>query len=64
MAKTDFKMAGKKPDIEINKPGERKFWQRPDFTLILYAVVLFASFFSLPSGRPQNALVLFQQGWE
>jgi len=46
MAKTDFKMAGKKPDIEINKPGgERKFWQRPDFTLILYAVVLFASFY-------------------
>ncbi len=37
----------KKPDIEINKPpgaGEKKFWQRPDFTLFLYLLLMLLSF--------------------
>ena len=45
MKKTDFNTGGKKPDIEINKPGEQKFWQRPDFTLIIYLLFMIGSFY-------------------
>ncbi len=42
-----FAGSDKKPEIEINKPpgaGEKKFWQRPDFTLFLYLLLMFLSF--------------------
>ena len=44
----NFAGGDKKPDIEINKPpgaGEQKFWQRPDFTLIVYVLLMVASFY-------------------
>ncbi len=33
-----------RPDIEINKSSEQKFWQRPDFTLFLYLLFILVSF--------------------
>ncbi|MDA8164315.1 MAG: ATP-dependent zinc metalloprotease FtsH [Desulfobacteraceae bacterium] len=44
MKKTDFKTGDKKPDIEINRPAERKFWQQPQFgwlTYILFMVLFY-----------------------
>ena len=38
-------MAGRKPDIEINKPADQKFWQRPDFNFFLYLLFLLVSFY-------------------
>ncbi len=47
MNQSNFKVGGnRKPEIEINKPGPRKFWQRPDFTLWLYVVFLLVSFYT------------------
>ena len=37
-----FAAGSKKPDIEVNKPDDTKFWQRPYFTILLY-IFLFAS---------------------
>ena len=45
MKKSNFKVGNNKPEIEINKPAERKFWQRPDFTLWLYIIFLLVSFY-------------------
>ncbi|TCK18545.1 membrane protease FtsH catalytic subunit [Thiogranum longum] len=45
MNKSDFKIGDDKPQIEINKPSELKFWQRPDFTLWLYLIFLLVSFY-------------------
>ncbi len=36
MAKQHFSPRRKKPDIEINKPSETRFWQSPGFNLIWY----------------------------
>ena len=49
MKKTEFNPGGKKPDIEINKPVDSKFWQRPEFSVWLY-IILFLSFFYLWQG--------------
>ncbi len=49
MKKTEFTPKGKKPDIEINKPPDGKFWQRPEFSVWLY-IILFLSFFYLWQG--------------
>jgi len=40
MKKSEFKPGDKSPDIEINKPAERKFWQQPRFNLWKYALIL------------------------
>jgi len=40
-----YRPGNPKPDIEINKSTEHKYWQRPEFTLLLYAVFVFASFY-------------------
>jgi len=46
MAKNNFNSDNKKPEIEINRSSPpRKFWQRPDFTLLLYVLFLLASFY-------------------
>ena len=47
MNKTQFNLgANKKPDIEINKPADkRRYWQRPDFTLWLYIIFILLSFY-------------------
>ncbi|RME33452.1 MAG: ATP-dependent metallopeptidase FtsH/Yme1/Tma family protein [Gammaproteobacteria bacterium] len=34
-----------RPDIEINKTSEQKFWQRPDFTFLLYLLFILGSFY-------------------
>jgi hypothetical protein len=31
-----FHFGPKQPDIEVNKPHEVKFWQRPNVALVLY----------------------------
>jgi len=45
MKKNNFSIGDKKPDIEINKRPELKFWQRPDFNLILYLLIMLGSFY-------------------
>jgi len=43
--KRNFGIGDPKPEIEINKPGERKFWQRPQFTLVTYVLFILASLY-------------------
>jgi len=43
--KHPFKIGDREPDIEINKPGERKLWQRPQFTFWSYLLFIIASFY-------------------
>ncbi len=43
--KQKFSIGKRQPEIEINKPGERKFWKRPEFTLISYLIFVLASFY-------------------
>jgi len=45
MNKSNFSLGDKKPEIEINKTTQHKFWQRPDFILMVYLVVMLASFY-------------------
>jgi len=45
MKKTEFKTGDKKPDIEINKPGARKFWQQPQFSFWTYILFMVLSFY-------------------
>jgi len=45
MKKTEFKRGSKKPDIEINKPADRKFWQQPQFNLWTYILFVVLSFY-------------------
>ena len=45
MKKTEFKRDSKKPDIEINKPADRKFWQQPQFNLWAYILFVVLSFY-------------------
>ena len=45
MNKSHFNTGKREPDIEINKPGEHKFWQRPGFTLLAYLVFLVVSLY-------------------
>lgn len=45
MKKNDYSLGGNKPDIEINKSTQYKFWQRPDFNLMAYMVVMLISFY-------------------
>ncbi len=45
MKKHNFTLGnGKKPEIEINKSTKQKFWQNPNFTLLLYALFILISF--------------------
>jgi len=45
MKKTNFTLGnGKKPDIEINKTTNEKFWQNPNFTFWLYLIFILVSF--------------------
>ncbi len=46
MKKSDFSLGGdsEKPKIEINKSSSQKFWQTPNFTLIMYLLFIFFSF--------------------
>jgi cell division protease FtsH len=43
--KREFKKGDKRPDIEINKPADRKFWQQPQFTLWAYILFVVLSFY-------------------
>ncbi len=45
MKKTNFNPSGKKPDIEINKPTEGKFWQQPQFTIWMYIIFIISSMY-------------------
>jgi cell division protease FtsH len=45
MKQTKFGLGPKKPDLEVNKPAERKFWQRPDINLVLYILFVAAMFY-------------------
>ncbi len=45
MKKNNFSLGNNKPDIEINKTTQHKFWQRPDFNLIVYLVLMTLSFY-------------------
>jgi len=45
MKKTNFTLGnGKKPDIEINKTTNEKFWQNPNFTFWVYLIFILISF--------------------
>ncbi len=46
MSKSNFSLGGDdhKPKIEINKTSNPKFWQNPNFTLIMYLLFIFFSF--------------------
>jgi ATP-dependent Zn protease len=45
MAKQDFSLGDKnKPQIEINKSTKQKFWQSPNFTLLMYLLFILLSF--------------------
>ncbi|WP_457572759.1 ATP-dependent zinc metalloprotease FtsH [Desulfolithobacter sp.] len=44
MKQTNFIGNGKKPDIEINKTTQEKFWQSPGFTFLLYLIFIMVSF--------------------
>ena len=39
MKKTNFQVGSKKPDIEVNKPPEQKFWQKPGIFPIWYFII-------------------------
>jgi len=43
--KREFSGRDGKPDIEINKTTEHKYWQRPQFTLLVYALFMVASLY-------------------
>jgi len=45
MGENNFSLGDKKPDIEINKTTRTKFWQRPDFNMLLYVLMMLASFY-------------------
>ncbi|MEZ5504197.1 MAG: ATP-dependent metallopeptidase FtsH/Yme1/Tma family protein [Halioglobus sp.] len=45
MARNKLSLGQAKPEIEINKTTRTKFWQRPDFNLTLYVLVMLASFY-------------------
>jgi cell division protease FtsH len=42
MKRTKLDLGLKRPDIEVNKPGEMKFWRRPEVNLVLYLLFLAA----------------------
>lgn len=44
MKRTNFIGKGKKPEIEINKTTQEKFWQSPVFTFLLYLIFIMISF--------------------
>jgi len=45
MKKAHFTLGNnKKPEIEINKTTNQKFWQNPNFTLLLYVLFILISF--------------------
>ncbi len=47
MSRNDFSIGGgndHRPQIEINKTTRRKFWQSPNFTLLLYLLFVLLSF--------------------
>ncbi len=45
MNKNDFSLGGdRKPQIEINKSTRQKFWQSPNFTLLMYLLFILFSF--------------------
>ncbi len=46
MNKNNFSLNGNgdKPKIEINKSTNQKFWQNPNFTLVMYLLFIFFSF--------------------
>lgn len=46
MKKTDFQISQKKPEIELNKPGVEKFWQkRGPFTLWYFIIMVILLYF-------------------
>ncbi|MGD2171180.1 MAG: ATP-dependent zinc metalloprotease FtsH [Gammaproteobacteria bacterium] len=45
-----FKLRPREPEIEINKPANLKFWQRPNVGLVIYLLVLAGMWFSWQSG--------------
>jgi len=57
MRKSNFSLGDNKPDIEINKSRPPKFWQRPDFNLVVYLLIMFVSFYlwqSYTQGRNEE----------
>ena len=53
MKQSSFSVNPNKPDIEINKPGEVRFWQRPNVTLVLYLLFFAAMWYLWQSGKKQ-----------
>ena len=45
MKQSKFSVDPNKPDIEINKPGNVKFWQRPNVSLVLYLLFVAGMWF-------------------
>ena len=45
MKQNNFSFGDQKSDIEINKRTEPRFWQRPDFNLIIYLLLMLVSFY-------------------
>ena len=45
MKQDNFSFGDQKPDIEINKRTKTRFWQRPDFNLIVYVLLMLFSFY-------------------
>jgi cell division protease FtsH len=49
MKRTDFKLTPDKPKIEIKKPANGKFWQKPSFNFLLYILFLIVSLYFFQS---------------
>jgi len=47
MKEQKFGLSGKKPDIEINQPSARKYWQTPGGAFLIYALLMGATFLFL-----------------
>ena len=63
MAKlSSYRARDSKPDIEINKSTEHKYWQRPEFTLLVYALFVFASlYFWQASAVPRRRAIPYSE---
>jgi cell division protease FtsH len=49
MEKTNFQANSKKPEIQVNKPSEKKFWQKPGPFSIWYFVLMMILFYLFQS---------------
>ena len=49
MKKTNFQGSSKKPEIEVNKPPERKFWQKQGPFSVWFFVLMMILFYLFQS---------------